>query len=413
VKGEFDVASVVTISNAAQARMSRPRRVGLIGAQVEHSCAAGGFTRALRDALLELPSGLDCRTVLVGEGGRTDGASLVLRPDHPRGFGRAADYLNFAAIDVVCLQHDFETFGGAAGEQLIALIDKFSVPVVTTFHEVPTHPEPEQERALRRLAERSARMIVLARKAAEIMADTYDVEADTIEVIPCGVQDRVALTAAAAKARLDLGGRRVLMTVGLLSPDKGIEVMIEALPQIVAAHPDAVYVVVGETHPALVAREGESYRQSLIELARQCGVEAHVRLIDGHVEGDMLCETLAAADLYISPYLSEAEMASHTLASAFALGKPVIATPFWYARELLREDRGALVAFGNPQALANRTLDLLGNPRKLAAVSRRAKEAGRDMLWPKVARRYEAAFAQAMRDSYPRIAVSSASAVTG
>jgi len=392
--------------------------VGLIGAQVARSRSAGSFARSLRDALLDLPSGLDCRTVLVGEGQREEGTSLLLAPNHPRGFRRVADYLNFAGVDAVCIQHDFEGFAGAAGERLIELLPHLQAPVVTTLHEVPTHPEPEQVRLLGELAARSARVVVLARKAAEILEDTYGVDADAIEVIPCGVHEPSAVSGATAKARLGLGGRRVLMTLGLLAPDKGIEVMIEALPAIVAVHPDIVYAVVGETHPALVAREGESYRQSLLDLAKQRGVAAHVRFLDDHPEGSDFCATLAAADLYVSPYLSEAEMASHTLASAFALGKPVVATPFWYARELLGEDRGALVAFGNPQALADQVLGLLGDPRKLAAVSRRAQAAGRDMLWPKVARRYEALFADALREApvapaYPRSARSIGSAVTG
>ncbi len=398
--------------------LRRPERIGLIGAQVGRSAGAGNFARSLRDALLQLPSGLDCRTILVGEGGREEGAALVLTPDHPRGFRRAADYLNFDGADAVCIQHDFEGFAGAAGERLVELLPHLRAPVVTTFHEVPTHPEPEQQRILQRLAESSSRTVVLSRKAAEILEDTYGIDRDLIDVIPCGVHGGSALTAAAAKARLGLGGKRVLMTLGLLAPDKGIEVMIEALPAIVAAHPDVVYAVVGETHPSLVAREGESYRQSLLDLARQRGVDAHFMLIDEYPEGYDLCATLAAADLYVSPYLSEAELASHTLASAFALGKPVIATPFWYARELLGEGRGTLVAFGNPQALAGQVLELLGNPRKLASVSRRAQAAGREMLWPKVAQRYETLFADAMRDgkgapAYPRIARSIGSAVTG
>jgi glycosyltransferase involved in cell wall biosynthesis len=416
-KGEFEVASVPTIGRTVPA-FRRPERVGLIGAHVDRSRSAGGFARSLRDALLDLPSGLDCRTILVGEGGREPGASLILNPEHPRGFRRAADYLNFAGVDAVSVQHDFEGFAGSAGERLIELLPLLRAPVVTTLHEVPTHPEPQQERVLRQLAKGSARVVVLARKAAEVLEDTYDVDPDAIEVVPCGVHERASLSDAAAKARLGLGGRRVLMTVGLLAPDKGIEVMIEALPAIVAAHPELVYAIVGETHPALVAREGESYRQSLVDLAKQRGVARHVRLIEAHPEGDDLCATLAAADLYLSPYLSEAEMASHTLASAFALGKPVVATPFWYARELLGEDRGALVAFGSPQALADQVLGLLSDPRKLASVSRRALAAGREMLWPKVARRYEALFAAAMREArpalaYPRNARSIGSAVTG
>lgn len=410
------MASVPQIGAAAAIR--RPERVGLIGAQPGLSPSAGGFAQALRQALLALPNGLDCRAVFVGRDGRDKRASLVLRPDHPRGFRRAADYLNFAGADVISIQHDFKGFAGSAGERLIELLPRLRAPIVTTLHEVPTHPGPDEERALRRLARHSSRLVVLARKAGEVLEDTYGVDARSIEVVPCGVHDGGMLAPASAKARLGLGGKRILMTVGLLAPDKGIEVMIEALPPIVAAYPDVIYVVVGETHPSLVVREGEGYRQSLLDLAKQRGVAEHLRLIDEHPEGNELCAALAAADLYISPYLSEAEMASHTLASAFALGKPVVATPFWYARELLGEDRGALVAFGNPQALADQVLDLLGNPRKLASVSRRAQAAGRDMLWPKVARRYETLFAAVMAETagaadYPRMARSIGSAVTG
>ena len=384
----------------AATRAEQPRRIGLIGVHPSRSCSASGFVRDLRNALFTLAGDIDCFSVLAHDIMTSKAApsvgALHLMPEDPHSWRRALNYLNFSDVDVVSLHHDFDSFGGAAGTRLCDLIDGLDAPMIATLHQVPTHPEGDERAQLREIAGRAARVVVMARKGAEILQDTFGVASAKIEVIPYGIHRRSALPAHGAKAALGVGGRTVLMTVGLLSPEKGVEMMIEALPAIVAERPDVVYLVIGETHPDLQAREGERYRDSLIELARARGIDAHIVFVPRHVQPSELPDVLAAADIYVSPYLSEAAFASHTLASAFGCGRAVVATPFWQAQELLADERGALVPFGNPDALAATIGSLLGDNKRLNIIRRRALAAGRAMLWPEVARRYRQLFAQAM-----------------
>lgn len=373
-----------------------PKRIGLIGVHPHRQCNAGAFTRDLRAALFDLPADIDCYTVLAGSPDASAGlGSLLLKQGDAAAYGRALNYLNFSDVEVVSLQYDVATFAADA-DRLLDLLETLGAPVVTTLHGMPLDPTPDEERTIKALGTLSEKMVVMASKGAEMLQDIYGVPASKAAVLPCGVPERPSLPAAVAKARLDAGGRTVLMTIGLLAPDKGIEVMIEALREIVPAHPDALYLVVGETHPALLAREGQRYRESLIELAKHIGVEKHVRFIDRHAQGRELCDMLAAADIYVSPYLSEAEVASHTLATAVGLGKAVVATPFWFATELLADDKGAIVPFGNPGRTAEAVNALLGEPKRLSAMRRRALACGRKMLWPQVAKAYYRLFAEAV-----------------
>jgi len=260
-------------------------------------------------------------------------------------YRRSADFLNFNNMDVLCLQHEFGIYGGAAGSHILALLKEVRMPVVTTLHTVLQHPDSAQRRVMEELARRSDRLVVMARKGAEILEETYKVAPGKIDVIPHGIPDIAFADSALSKAQFGVEGREVLLTFGLLGPGKGIEYAIEALPEIVRRHPNVVYLVLGATHPNLVAREGEKYRLGLERLAADRGIKEHVIFYNRFVSLADLKEFIGATDIYLTPYLSEAQITSGTLATVFGAGKAVVSTPYWYAEELLADGRGMLVPF--------------------------------------------------------------------
>ncbi len=315
-----------------------------------------------------------------------------IRQNERGDYATAARRINALAPDVVCVQHEYGIFGGDAGDYLLDLLDAVNCPVVTTLHTVLIAPDLHQRRVLLRLAQRSAKLIVMAEKGREILRKVYGIGDGKIAVIPHGAPDRPLLDTALAKPRFGLEGREVALTFGLLSPNKGVETMIRALPRIAAARPKILYLVLGATHPHLVAREGEAYRDTLVALAEQLGVGDHVRFVETYVGDDDLLDYLAAADLYVTPYLNEAQITSGTLTFAVALGRPVISTPYWHAQELLADERGVLVPFGDADALADAAIALLSDDDRRGRISANAYAAGRTMLWSSLASRYLALF---------------------
>lgn len=382
----------------------RVRRVVLIGSFPPRRCGIATFTCDVLEALKAASPDLDCRVVaMADEGGSYDYGPEVMahiRQNRLADYLEAARAINAAGPDAVCVQHEFGLFGGPAGEHLMLLLDAVAAPVTTTLHTVLTDPNPDQRRVFERLIRRSARIIVMAERGRRILTEVWKVPASKIVVTPHGAPDRPLVDTAGPKARLGLDGHEVMLTFGLLSPGKGLETMIQALPEIVKARPNALYVILGATHPHLIAREGEAYREGLFDLARRLGVGDHVRFHNQYVDTPLLLDWLAAADLYVTPYLNEAQITSGTLSYAVALGKAVISTPYWHAQELLADGRGVLTPFNDPQALAGAAIGLLADPERLAEVQRRAWEAGRETLWSRLAERYLEVFAQ-VRDSNP------------
>lgn len=380
------------------------RRVVLIGSFPPRRCGIATFTSDVREALRIALPGLDCRVVaMTDDGGDYDyGPDVVIQVRQ----NRLADYLEAARTindgrpDIVCVQHEFGLFGGPAGEHLMLMLDAVTAPVTTTLHTVLTDPDPDQRRVFERLIRRSDQVIVMAEHGRRILTETWKVSATKVVVTPHGAPDRPLVDTKAPKARLGLDGREVMLTFGLLSPGKGLESMIRAVPEIVKLRPGALYVILGATHPHLIAREGEAYRERLFALAGELGVGDHVRFHNQYVDTPLLLDWLAAADLYVTPYLNEAQITSGTLSYAVALGKAVISTPYWHAQELLADGRGVLTPFNDPKALADAAIDLLANPRRLADLRRRAWEAGRETLWSRLAERYLDIFAT-VRDSRP------------
>ena len=321
-------------------------------------------------------------------------------------YRRAADFLNFNNADVLCVQHEFGIYGGTAGSHLLALLKEVRMPVVTTLHTVLRHPNAAQRRVMQELVRYSDRVIVMARKGAEILRDTYAVPDAKVDVIPHGIPDLAYMDSSFYKAQFGVEGRLVMLTFGLISPGKGIEYVIEALPEIVKRHPNVVYLVLGATHPHLLATEGERYRISLERLARERGVKEHVIFYNRFVSTEDLKEFIGATDIYLTPYLNEAQVTSGTLAYVFGAGKAVVSTPYWHAQELLAEGRGALVPFRDSKAIAEGVIAFFDEPERMERIRREAYAMGREMIWPAVARRYLKTFqhARADRKSKPRAA---------
>jgi glycosyltransferase involved in cell wall biosynthesis len=329
------------------------------------------------------------------EGRHYDYPAVVAREIYDQSveqYVRAAGYLNAGGFEAACLQHEFGIFGGECGSYILTLLSRLSMPIVTTLHTVLAEPSPAQHRVLRGIADVSSTVVVMAEKGRELLQQTYGVPVGKIELIPHGIPDCPLIEPAAAKARLGFEGRSVILTFGLLSPNKGIEVMIEAMPAILKRRPDAMYVVLGATHPNLVRREGEAYREKLQDRVRTLGIEDSVVFLDQFVDQPTLIEFISMCDVYVTPYLKEGQMTSGTLAYSFGMGKAVVSTPYWHARELLADGRGVLVPFGNAEAIGTEISALLTDDVRRDTMRHRAYAYSRTMTWAQTAQAYLTAF---------------------
>jgi len=391
--------------------ISSPGRIAFVGGFEPRRCGIATFTHDLCEAVAEAAPLAQCFAGALND--RSDGYKYpprvrfeILESDLDS-YRRAADFLNFNNAEVLCVQHEFGIYGGPAGSHVLAMLKEVRMPVVTTLHTVLQRPDPAQRQVMEELVRRSERLVVMARKGAEILQETYGVAASKVDVIPHGIPDVPFADPDFYKARFGVEGCRVLLTFGLLGPGKGIEHAIGALPEIVRRHPDAVYLILGATHPHLVAREGESYRLGLERLAENLGVREHVVFYNRFVSDEELAEFIGAADIYLTPYLNEAQITSGTLAYVFGAGNAVVSTPYWHAQELLAEGRGILVPFRDPQAIAAGVCEFLDGPERLARTRREAYQFGRETIWPAVARSYLESFrqARAAHNAAPRTTV--------
>lgn len=381
---------------------SLPQRIAFLGDYLPRLCGIATFTHDLCEAVSAAIPAAQCYA-----GAVNDCVEGYAYPPRVRfellekdldSYRRAADFLNFHNADVLCVQHEFGIYGGAAGSHLLALLKEVRMPVITTLHTVLREPNATQRKVMGELVLRSDRLVVMARKGAEILRETYAVPAAKVDVIPHGIPDIPYTESRLSKAQFGVEGRIVLLTFGLLGPGKGIEHAIEALPEIVRAHPNVVYLVLGATHPHLLAREGERYRLSLERLAEARGMKEHVIFYNRFVSPDDLAEFIGATDIYLTPYLNEAQITSGTLAYVFGAGKAVVSTPYWHAAELLADDRGVLVPFRNPGAIADGVLAFLDNPQRMEKARQEAYRLGREMIWPAVAGHYLKSFQHARTD---------------
>ncbi len=409
-KGALEVVSprlalrdgAATVRTRLQSKPSLPSRIAVIGNYLPRHCGIATFTTDLCSAisaeygtarLLALP-------VNDTEEGYDYPARVrwSLAQDEVKSYQDAAEFLNFNNIDMVCLQHEYGIFGGPAGSHILHLLRGLKMPVVTTLHTVLREPDPNQLMVMEEIAELSDRLIVMSQLSSQFLQEIFKVPGSKIDMVPHGVPDLPFLDPNFYKDRFGVEGKAVLLTFGLLSPNKGIENVIQALPQILSKHKNVAYIVAGATHPHILRREGDKYRTYLQTLAKEMGVESQVIFHNRFVSPEEMVEFIGAADIYITPYRHEAQVVSGTLAYALGAGKAIISTPYWHAIELLDDRRGALVPFQNLGAIAQKTIELLDTPAIRHAMRKRAYLFAREMVWKRVAQGYMESFARARSD---------------
>jgi glycosyltransferase involved in cell wall biosynthesis len=378
---------------------SEIQQIAFVGDYLPRKCGIATFTSDLCTAVAAEHSRTRCLVVPVNdvEGGYSypDEVRFELDEQDFSSYQRAADFLNISNVDVVSLQHEFGIYGGSCGSHVLALLRETKMPVVTTLHTILRNPTVEQRRVMQELIAHSTRLVVMTRKGSEFLQEIYKVPSEKIDLIPHGIPDVPFVDPNYHKDKFGVEGKLVLLTFGLLSPNKGIEHVLRALPEIVKEFPNLVYIVLGATHPNLVREQGEAYRFSLERLAKGHHLQKHVIFHDRFVSIEELKEFIGAADLYITPYLNEAQITSGTLSYAFGAGKAIISTPYWHAQELLEGDRGVLVPLGDSKAITREVINLLRDETRRHAIRKNAYKLGREMVWSNVARLYMKSFIQA------------------
>ena len=373
-----------------------PGRIAFVGNYLPRHCGIATFTTDLCDAIHSEYGAAELLALPVNdtEEGYTYPARVrfELSEDNVASYRQAADFLNFRRIDLVCLQHEYGIFGGRAGGHILELLRRLQMPVATTLHTVLRDPNPDQRAVMEEIAALSDRMIVMSRHSAEILQEVFHVPSDKIDLIPHGIPDLPFTDPNFYKDGFGTEGKDVLLTFGLLSPNKGIENVIQALPRILSHYSNVVYMVSGATHPHILRREGDKYRVYLQNLAKGLGVESNVIFRNRFVTPREMVELIGAADIYITPYKHKAQVVSGTLAYALSAGKAIISTPYLHAVELLDDERGTLVPFDDPEAIAAKTVELLGDDTARHAMRKRAYLYARDMVWNRVAQKYMKSF---------------------
>jgi len=380
-------------------RPQRPVRIAVIGNHLPRQCGIATFTTDLCDAIAAEYGASQLSVVAVN-----DEHSSYLYPDRVRfeisegditSYRSAADYLNESNVDLVCLQHEYGIFGGKSGNHIMELLKHLKMPVLTTLHTVLREPNPDQRVVMHKIAARSERLIVMSQYSSRVLQEVFGARTERIDLIPHGIPDLPFVEPDVYKESLAIAGKSVLLTFGLLSPNKGFENVIQALPRILSRHRDVVYVIAGATHPHVRAREGDRYRDQLQALAREVGVEQEVIFLNRFHSPQEMASLVGSADIYITPYCHEAQAVSGTLAYALGAGKAIISTPYWHAVELLDGGRGALVPFENPAAIATAAIELLNNEAERHAMRKRAYLYARKMVWNRVAQSYMQSFERA------------------
>jgi glycosyltransferase involved in cell wall biosynthesis len=372
--------------------LAMPARAALIGNFPPRVCGIATFTRDLLAGLSQASPGTDW--VVVAMSDRAEPYAFPELVQHviahcdPDQHIQAADFINRSGAEIAFVQHEFGIFGGPAGDYLLLLLRRLRMPVVVTLHTVLERPDPDQRRVTDEILRNAAGVIVMAQKGADLLKSVNDADLDRVHVIPHGAPARPFLPSKPFKRQLGIQGRKTIATFGLLSPNKGLETVIEALPHIAERHPDVLYLVAGATHPHLLALEGERYREHLVALVDRLGVSRNVHFINRYAADDELIEILQATDIYVTPYLTEAQITSGTLSYAIALGRPIVSTPYWHAAEALANNLGVLCGFHDSACFAREIADLLTDDLRRGALARRTWQAGIRSRWSNVGAAY-------------------------
>lgn len=388
--------------------MGKLRRVAFIGTYVPRQCGIATFTSDLCEASAASSPKTDFFAVVVNDAPNThrypERVRFEIDQNDLTSYFRAGDFLNMSNVDVVCLQHEYGIYGGVHGAHIVNLARELRMPVVTVLHTVLPEPEPAQKKVLQEVISASDRVVVMCNRASRLLQRVYGAPAEKIDFIHHGIPDVPFVDPNFYKDRFGVEGRLVILTFGLISPDKGIENMIDALPAVVEKFPEVVYIVLGATHPNVKKATGEDYRLTLQAKVREYGIQDNVLFHNRYVTLEELLEFIGCADIYVTPYLNRQQICSGTLAYSLGMGKAVVSTPYVYAEELLADGRGKLVPFRDPRALAHTIIELLEDDAERHAIRKRAYLFGRQMVWREVAKKFLESFLKAKeaRVSAPR-----------
>ena len=373
-------------------RFNQQRKIAFISSFPPRRCGIATFTSDLIQHTYRASKGAFQPVVIAMQSDSSqqydESVEYFIRKDVISDYTEAADFINSRDVEAVSLQHEFGLFGGLAGSYIVPLLRNLNAPVISTLHTVLDKPSPEYYQTLMDICDRSDSVVVMNRRGIGMLRDLYGVPAGKIKLIPHGIPEVPFGRTEQYKFKLGLRGRKVLMTFGLIGPDKGIEVMLNAMPAIVGKNPEVLYMIVGATHPEIIRRQGHSYRNRLQNLVAALGLENNVVFHDQFVTDSELSDFLAATDIYVTPYLNREQLTSGTLAFAVGSGKAVVSTPYWATEELLAERRGVIVPFGDAQRMAEVINKLLGDEISLNRMKQRAYEYGRAITWPKIGRLY-------------------------
>jgi glycosyltransferase involved in cell wall biosynthesis len=383
------------------------KRVAFIGNYLPRKCGIATFTSDLAEAFSEQFPEIQTMTLAMNDTEQGYAYPSQVRyeisQDERFDYEHAAHFLNQQAVDIISLQHEYGIYGGLAGSHILTLLRNVTAPVVTTLHTILENPLPEQYRVMKEIIKLSNRMVVMSQRSIKLLREVYDAPLEKIDLIPHGIHDVPFVDPGFHKDKFNAEGKFVILTFGLLSGNKGVEYVIEALAEVVERYPNLVYVVLGSTHPHVVLEEGEKYRESLQARVNKLGLQENVLFLDQFVNLKDLKEFIGAADIYITPYLGREQIVSGTLAYTVGAGKAVISTPYRYAEELLADGRGLLVPFKDSKAISEKILYLLDNEAERNAMRKRAYLFGRDMIWPNVASSYLKSFEEARRQNISQL----------
>ena len=370
--------------------------IAVIGNYLPRQCGIATFTRDLVEGLSAQTLETDCWAVAMND--RLAGypypetVRFEINQNKLADYSVASQFLNISGADIVCLQHEFGIFGGTAGSHVLKLLGDLTIPVVTTLHTVLKDPGPDVREVMCKLNDLSDKLVVMSHKAEEFLKDIYGIPREKIAFIHHGIPDMPFIDSSFHKDKFEVEGKKVLLTFGLLSPSKGIETVLNALPAVLKEHPDVVYIILGATHPHVLKSQGEEYRIMLQQMAHKLGIGQHVIFQNSFVALRELGEFLGIADIYITPYPHESQITSGTLAYAMGTGKAIISTPYWYAVEMLAQGRGKIIPFKNSDAMAEQINALLGNDGERHAMRKKAYTFTREAVWKEVSGKYMAIF---------------------
>lgn len=387
-----------------------PNKIAFLGDYLPRKCGIATFTSDIYSTISSQYPNSDCFVVSVND--VKEGydypkeVRFEIEEQKLNSYQMAADFLNFNNTEVVSLQHEFGIYGGQSGSHILALLRDLHLPIVTTLHTILEKPSSDQFRVMKEIIKLSARLITMTEKGKTFLTEVYKTPLEKIDVIPHGIPDMPFVDPNYYKDQFGVEGKQVLLTFGLLSPQKGIENVLQALPDVLKEFPNLVYIVLGATHPNLIKNQGETYRMSLERMANQLGIKKNVIFYNRFVDIKELEAFIGMSDIYITTYINKAQITSGTLAYSFGCGKAVISTPYWHAEELLADGRGVLVPFGDSNAIVKELVSLLKDDNRRHAMRKKAYLLGREMVWSEIAHRYVESFQKARLpkiEKYPRI----------